>query len=316
MGNLSRSGMVSPVLDGVFPDGQDTVLLHPAVTARHWRRRQILAAVRPDTVLKGLSSAIAVGFALVVGKGFSGKFIVAAVVLIVVLAGWRAVCAAREYQGPHDDTPRTRLRHGEGWRSRDFTDLGPDTARLVRDLLAGVDELHRTSARAWIDPAVPGEAHRVVWEALCCLDRSRDVRVLAEELASDPDVGEDLVAAAREAVSAIDHGLDEVGRHLHGCLLLTRAWEAKLRHTDLTHRTGHVLATLPGHDHLRRLTHAAEVLPQNVFAHVTAARDLTQAGEFPWERPATEWPRLRLVPPHRPTTTPLGAGGQAGERQS
>ncbi|ANN21139.1 hypothetical protein SD37_39835 [Amycolatopsis orientalis] len=315
MGNLSRSGMVSPVLDGVFPDGHDTVLLHPAVTARHRRRRQILAAVGTETVLKGLAGTIAVGFALVAGNGFAGKFIFAAVVLIVVLAGWRAVCAAREYRGSRDDAPRTRLRRGEGWRSRDFTDLGPDTARLVRELLAGVDELHRTPARAWIDPALPGEAHRVVWEAVCCLDRSRDVRVLAEELATDPDAGEDLVTAARQAITTIDQGLAEVARHLHGCLLLTRAWEAKLRHTDLTRRTGHVLVALPGHDHLRRLTHAAEVLPQNVFAHVTAARDLTHAGEFPWERPSTEWPRLTLVPPHRATTTPTRADDQAGERQ-
>ncbi|MGW4826300.1 hypothetical protein ACWEOG_01870 [Amycolatopsis japonica] len=316
MGNLSRSGMVSPVLDGVFPDGHDTVLLNPAVTARHWPRRQALAAVRPETVLKGLVSAIGVGLALTAGNGFAGKFILAAVVLIVVLAGWRAVCTVREGRGLHDHTPRTRLRRGEGWRSKDFADLGSDTARQVRDLLAGVDELHRTSARAWIDPALPGEAHRVVWQALCCLDRSRDARTLAEELAADPDAGEDLVAAAHRAVTTIDHGLGEVARHLHGCLLLTRAWEAKLRRTDWTHRTGHVLAALPGHDHLRRLTQAAEELPQNVFAHVTAARDLTQAGEFPWERPSTEWPRLTLVPPHRATTKPPDAGGQAGEGSS
>ncbi|MFI7122657.1 hypothetical protein [Amycolatopsis sp. NPDC049868] len=312
MGNLGRSGLVSPVLDGVFPDGHDTVLLNPAVTARQWRRWQILATVRPETVLKGLVSAIVVGLALVAGNGFAGKFILAAVVLIVVLAGWRAACTVREYRGLHEETPRTRLRSGEGRRSRDFADLGPETARLVRELLAGVDELHRTPARAWIDPALPGEAHRVVWQALCCLDRSRDARALAEELATDPDAGEDLVAAAREAVTTIDHGLREVAWHLHGCLLLTRAWEAKLRHTDLTHRTGHVLAALPGHDHLRRLAHAAEALPQNVFAHVTAARDLTQAGEFPWERPSAEWPRLTLVPPHR-AIAPPGAGGPAGE---
>ncbi|UUV36000.1 hypothetical protein NQK81_22020 [Amycolatopsis roodepoortensis] len=308
MGNLRHS----PVLDGVFPDGPDTVLLHPAVTARRWRRRQIAAAVRPGTVLKGLVGSAVVGFALVAGNGFAGKFIFTAVVLIVVLAGWRATCVAREGRGPHGDTPGTRLRHSEGWRSRDFADLGADTARLVRELLAGVDELHRTPARAWIDPALPGEAHRVVWQALCCLDRSRDARALAEELAPDPDAGEDLAAAARQAVTTIDHGLGEVARHLHGCLLLTRAWEAKLRRTDLTRRTGNVLAALPGHDHLRRLTQAAEVLPQNVFAHVTAARDLTQAGEFPWERPSTEWPRLTLVPPHR-ATAPRGAGGPAGE---
>ncbi|WP_410647983.1 hypothetical protein [Amycolatopsis sp. cmx-4-54] len=312
MGNLSHS----PVLDGVFPDGPDTVLLHPALIPRHWRRRQIAAAVRPGTVLKGLPGATVVGFPLMAGNGFAGKFIFTTVALIVVLAGWRAACAAKEERGPHGDTPRTRLRRGEGWRSKDFADLGADTARLVRELLAGVDELHRTPARAWIDPALPGEAHRVVWEALCCLDRGRDARALAEELATDPDAGEDLVAAARQAACTIDHDLAEVARHLRGCLLLTRAWEAKLRRTDLTHRADRVLAALPGRDELRRLTGAAEALPQNVFAHVTAARDLAQAGEFPWERPPVEWPRLTLLLPHRATTSPPGAGGPAGKGQS
>ncbi|MFC3450764.1 hypothetical protein [Amycolatopsis speibonae] len=311
MGDLSHS----PVLDGVFPDGPDTVLLHPALAARRWRRRQVFAAARPGTVLKGLAGATVVGFALVTGNGFAGKFIVAAVVLIVVLAGWRAACGPGEYRRLHEPAPGARLRRGEGWRSRDFADLGADTASLVRELLAGVDELHRTPARVWIDPALPGEAHRVVWEALCCLDRSRDARALAEELATDPDAGEDLVAAARQAVTTIDHDLDEVARHLRGCLLLTRAWEAKLRRTDLAHRADRVLAALPGRDELSRLASAAEVLPQNVFAHVTAARDLTRAGEFPWERPPSQWPRLRLLPPHHATTAP-GTDGRAGERQS
>ncbi|OXM44099.1 hypothetical protein [Amycolatopsis alba] len=309
MGDLRHS----PVLNGVFPDGPDLVLLHPAVSARHWRRREILAALRPETVLKGLAGVSVVGFALLAGNGFAGKFILTAVALIVVLAGWRARCAVREYRGLRDDVPRTRLRRGEGWRSRDFADLGPDVARMVRELLAGVDELHRTPARAWIEPALPGEAHRVVWEALCCLDRGRDAHALAEELATDPDAGEDLVAAARQAVTTIDHDLDEVARHLRGCLVLTRAWETKLRRTDLTHRADRVLAALPGRTELRGLTSAAEMLPRNVFAHVTAARDLTQAGEFPWERPPSQWPRLTLLPPHR--ATPPGPGDPAGEEQ-
>ncbi|MFE5565051.1 hypothetical protein ACFQ68_08670 [Amycolatopsis japonica] len=316
MGNPSRSVLVSPVLDGVFPDGPDILLLNPVVTARQWRRRQILATAHLRTVLKGLACVTAVVIAIVVGHGFAGKFIAAVLVLIPVLAGCCAAGAIRAYEGLHDDAPHTGLRRGYGWRSRDFADLGSESAGLVRELLAGVDELHRTPARAWIDPALPGEAHRVVWEALCCLDRSRDARALAEELATDPEAGEDLSIAARQAVTTIDHGLGEVARHLRGCLLLTRAWERKLRRTDLTHRTGHVLAALPGRDQLRCLTGAAEALPQNVFAYVTAARDLARAGEFPWERPPSQWPRLTLLPSHRPTTTRPETGGAAGEGPS
>ncbi|WP_414944884.1 hypothetical protein [Amycolatopsis sp. cmx-11-32] len=307
MRHHDSSGAVSPVLDGVFPDGQDTVLLSPAMTARRWRRRQALTALRLMTVLKGLSCAGAAVLASVVGHGFGEKLALAVAAMTLVLAGWRVasrlIADGRDH---YDGVPQTRVPRGEGFRSRDFADLGASSLPLVQELLSGVDELHRTPARAWIDPGLPGEAHRVVWQALCCLDRSRDARALADELASDPDAGDDLASAARRAVDEIDDSLDEVARHVRGCLVLARAWEAKLRRQDLAARTRRTLAALPGHDRIRGLSRDAEALPQNVFAHVTAARDITRAGEFPWERPRSTWPRPPLFPlcpgPDSPTT--------------
>lgn len=90
----------------------------------------------------------------------------------------------------------------------------------------------------------------------------------------------------------IDDALDDVVRHVHGCLVLTRAWEAKLRHSELTTRTDHTLAALPGDTEVQQLAQAAEALPQNVFAYVTAARDITGTGAFPWEQPTSAWSRL------------------------
>lgn len=78
------------------------------------------------------------------------------------------------------------------------------------------------------------------------LGRTRAARAVAGELAADANTDSgDLAAAACRAVTVIDDGLDGVVRHLHGCLVLIRAWETKLRHTELAVRTGYALAALP-----------------------------------------------------------------------
>lgn len=136
----------------------------------------------------------------------------------------------------------------------------------------------------------------MVWKTLCYLDRTRAARDLTNELASDPDpaVGE-LATSAREVVHAIDDALKDALRHVRGCLELTRAWEAKLRHNNLAARTEGILARLPSHTELRQLSAAAEALPQTVFAYITAARDITGAGEFPWEQRPSPRSRLRRM---------------------
>lgn len=287
---------IPPVLDCVFPDGHDTVLVNPAITTRQWQRKQFLGLVRPMTILKGL---VCTGVAVLVsgaGHGFGEKLVLVAVTLILVLGGWRVLSRPiADGRPPYEGVLQPRLRRGEFLRGSDFADLGAASAGLVNELLAGIEDLHRSPARAWIDPALPGEIHRVVWQALCCLDRSRDTRALIDELASHPDAGDDLTAATRRAVEEIDANLREVARHVRGCLVLVRAWEEKIRRQDLTVRTSRALAALPGKDHIRGLSQDAEALTQNVFAHVTAARDVTQAGKFPWERPPSAWPRLVLL---------------------
>jgi hypothetical protein len=125
----------------------------------------------------------------------------------------------------------------------------------------------------------------VAWETLCCLDRTRTARALADRLHDEPDAA-DLAAAVDEAVEVIDKALADVLFHLRGCLMLTQAWEAKLRHADLHTRTDAALDSLR-ESQATRVAAAAEPLPQNVFAYVTAARDVTDTGPFPWERANT-----------------------------
>ncbi|HEY2100103.1 MAG TPA: hypothetical protein VGH72_26810 [Pseudonocardia sp.] len=305
MTDQPRPGTATPVRTALFPDGPDSLLLNPDVPEWRWRRERVRAALRPRNVLFGLGGVgLTVLAVLTVAKGsvlaampVLGIEIVAFVACLLV--GWRSATGvlADHRHGPARPCRFDRVRGEFFFRSRDVAGLGT-AGDTVRTLIAGVDELHRSPARPWIDPAVPGEVHRVVWQALCCLDRTRAARSLTGELADDPDsaVGE-LAAAAREAVTVIDDALDEVVRHVHGCLVLTREWEAKLRRGDLAARTEGILAALPGEREVRQVAQAAEALPQRVFAYLTAARDLTGAGEFPWEQhPCTRARLLRVLP--------------------
>ncbi|TKG60354.1 hypothetical protein [Prauserella endophytica] len=281
----------------LFPDGPDLLLLNPDICERRWRGERLRAGLRPRIVLTGLTGAVLAVLAASSDSGFSAVFALGAGTLAVgasTVAGWRNATRVL-----------TDHRHGSGSPCRldrvrgEFFLRSPDLAEVAtaaRTLIAGVDELHRSPARAWIDPALLGEVHRVVWETLCCLDRTRPARSLADDLAAEPDTeAGELAAAARQAVDVIDDSLGEVVRHVHACLVLTRAWEAKLRQRELAALTDRTLAVLPGHAHARRVAEAAEALPRAVFAHITAARDVTGAGAFPWEQPPSSWPRGRRI---------------------
>ncbi|QFU86720.1 hypothetical protein YIM_07545 [Amycolatopsis sp. YIM 10] len=293
----NSADVVMPVRAATFPDGPDSMLLNPDITESQWRGERVRAGLRPRIVLTGLAGSALVVLAVVAGAAVVALGVGILAASASVFAGcYHAARVLTDHRHPPDRPCRLDRAPGAFFfRSRDFTDLGT-AGHAVRALIAGVDELHRSPARAWIDPGVPREVHQVVWQVLCCLDRTRAARSLAGDLAADPDseVGE-LAAAAREAVEVIDDALDEVVRHVHGCLVLTRAWEAKLRHGELATRTERTLADLPSPSEVRWLSEAAEALPQSVFAYITAARDITGAGAFPWEQPPSSWSRLRRI---------------------
>ncbi|VVJ22713.1 Uncharacterised protein [Amycolatopsis camponoti] len=306
----------TPVITGLFPDGPDSVLVNPAVSDRRWRTEYARAGLTFRIVLTGLlGTALAVlgGLAASSGGGAVAGDVVAFGVLTVgasvVIGRHRATRLLVDHRHGAASPCRLDRTRGEFFmRSRDFADLGCPGAAAVRELICGVDELHRSPARGWFGPELCREVHRVVWESLSVLERTREARTLASELARDPDteVG-DLAAAAREAIAVIDAGLAEVVGHMRGCLALSRAWEAKLRHAELATRTDRTLSTVPGHDHVLALGRAAEALPRTLHAFLTAARDLTGAGPFPWERPASSW--LQVPGSHD------GRGGAATARR-
>lgn len=275
------------VIAGEFADGPDAMLWNPYLSRARWRRAALRAALRPNVAVGAVSGA---GF-LVVGGGWASGFgIVLAIGIGVLLLGSAAFVAwvnlesfAFDHVHPRGRPCRLEQRIGEYfYRAQDFTDLGTTVHATVAAMVEAVAQLHRTPSRAWLDPGLCGEAHRVVWEVLCSLDRTRTARILARQLHADPDSGA-LAAAVDEAVAVVDRALGEVLTHLRNCVALTRAWEAKLHHDDLRARAEDILAAL---SEIRpsRLVAAAEPLPQRVFAYLTAARDVTGTGPFPWEQ--------------------------------
>ncbi|MYW91655.1 hypothetical protein G3I59_13830 [Amycolatopsis rubida] len=286
MARRKATGQAGPVRTAAFPDGPDSLLLNPAISDAELRRERVRTALSPAIILPCLAGIAITLVGLMAGIGV---VVVCAGVLLVgmsVVAGLDNV-ANFLTDHRHDAGSPCRLDRVRGeffFRSRDFSELG-EAHHAARILIDSVGELHRSPARTWIDPMIPGKAHQLVWQALCCLDRTRAARSLAVELAADPGsaVG-DLAVAARESVGVIDGALSEVVRHVNACLVLVREWEGKLRHAELADLTAHTLAALPVDADVRRLAEFAEALPQNVFAYVTAARDVLGAGAFPWEQ--------------------------------
>lgn len=271
-----------PVCAAALLDSSDTLLLNPDLSAAQWRRERLRAALRPRTVLKGLVavSLAALGFWTATGTAAVLMIVLGILAVIAsVLVGWADAIDIATWHG----RGQSRARRAKLFlRINDFEDDSRDTVRALIDC---VDRLHRSPARDWIDPALLRGAHRVAWQTLRCLDQTREARTLAAQLASDPapDV-EPLSTAAHRALAATDETVAVVVRHLQDCVALADAWAAKLRYTALAARTDAVLADLARHTNIQRIATAAETLPQHLFACVTAARDVTNAGPFPWER--------------------------------
>ncbi|MER6761000.1 hypothetical protein ABT266_12660, partial [Amycolatopsis sp. NPDC000746] len=228
MTHHNPSPAATPVRAATFADGPDSMLLNPHVRPSRWRAERVRAALHPRVVI-GVLGGIALAVVAVISA--LGAAVVCAAVLtagIGAIIGWeRAAGMLAEHGHAASAACRMERRRGEFFfRSRDFTGLGTAGAE-VRVLIAGVDELHRSPARTWIDPGIPHEVHRIVWQALEFLDRTRAARSLADDLTADPAAA-GLGAAARSSVAEIDRALDEVARHVHGCLVLTRAWETKV----------------------------------------------------------------------------------------
>ncbi|MGC7093961.1 hypothetical protein ACPZ19_04795 [Amycolatopsis lurida] len=281
----SYDTVTSPVRQGFFPNGPDLILLNPAVSPARWRRERMIAACHPVGLLNGVIGGLIMVIGIGPARGFAAVLLIGVgglvTALTVIAAGVFATVLVTEHR--HDDGADCRLERVPGeffYRANDFRAAQDGIVRL---LIAAIDELHRTPARAWLDPELPATAHRVAWQALCRLNSTRDARTLVDELGANPATVT-LVTRAQAAIDAVEDSLEKVLAHIQSCLVLTRNWEIKLRYVDLAARTEQAVAEIHTHGSNANLISTAETLPQNVFAYITAARDVTGTGPFPWEQ--------------------------------
>lgn len=275
-----------PVSVGEFDDGPDLMLWNPHFSRASRRREALRAMLSVRVVLCGVSgiALVVVGALREVGFGALLTIALGALALAGATLATVVSLASFEIDHVHKRGQRCRLERQPGeffYRTRDFADLGTTTTDTVSEVVEALYHLHVTPARVWLDPALPRRAHVVAWEALRCLDRTRAARTLVHESGTGDKLGQ-LIAAANGAITGIDRAVAEVVTHLRACIVLTQAWTIKLRHAGIRSHAQAVLDALP-EGWAARIAAEAETLPQDVFAYVTAARDITGAGPFPWE---------------------------------
>ena len=276
---------------GDFADGPDIMLWNPALTTRRWRglvKRAFftrLFSTRSVAGLLILALVLGTGAAETLGGALAVVGAIALLLSALLDAGITAACLATDHQHGH----RCLLERSPGeffLRADDFLDLGPAAHRTAGLLIDLTGELPATATRDWIDPDLPGRAHQAVWDALTRLIGTAPARRHAARLVAMPGEA-DLTVKTATAIAEFDGLLGELVFHLQGCVTLSREWEAKLRHAELVQRTSDVQAELRAASS-GLMVEVAEELQRSVFAYVTAARDLTGAGRFPWELPAAE----------------------------
>ncbi|UOX90383.1 hypothetical protein MUY14_07090 [Amycolatopsis sp. FBCC-B4732] len=276
---------------GHFADGHDSMLWNPALTTRRWRglvKRAFFTrffSTRSVAGLLILAVVVGTGAAETLGGALAVVGAIALLLSGLCDAGITAACLATDHQ--HRHLCLLERFPGEFFlRTADFLHLGPAAHRTAGLLIDLTGELHATATRDWIDPDLPGRAHQAVWDALTRLIGTAPARKHAARLVAMPSET-DLAATTAAAIAEFDGLLDELLFHLQGCVTLTREWEVKLRHAELVERTSAVEAELHAAS-IGLMVEVVEELPKAVFAYVTAARDLTGAGRFPWELPAAE----------------------------
>ena len=272
----------SPVIEGEFRTGSELMLWRPGVERARLRWRAMW------TCLFSVPGICAVLGAAVIMHGVQriGWWVICLGVLVVcasVLSIWvNYRCVDHDHQHRHDKPCFLDKVRGEYfYRRSDFHDLPPSTVHSVDRIIAAVRDIHISPANAWLDPQQLRDIHRVAWDTLQALDRTRTLRTVMD----DPRcaaLSDDLIHA-QSRLAEVDDALGHILNDLHQAVLLVQAWEQKLAETEVRARLHAELDNLP-HGMIAATLRRAESVPANIFAYITAARDITNAGPFAWER--------------------------------
>ncbi|MPZ79670.1 MAG: hypothetical protein GEV28_04430 [Actinophytocola sp.] len=274
------------MIEGEFPTGTELMLWRPGLDRARLRRR----ALRASLVSTPAAYAVLGVALLILGASAAPRQVGWLCLIVGVLAAGVGVvglwvnyrCVDYDHQhGPNKSCLLDKVNGEYFYSVSDFHDQPPSIVYSVGRIIATVRDVYASPVIVWLDPQQVHEIHRVAWDALRALDRTRTLRRVMDDPLCDAFPDDLLHAHSRLAV--VDDTLDGILNYLHQAVLLVQAWEQKLAETEVRARLRAELDNIP-HDTIAATLRRAESLPESIFAYITAARDLTNAGSFEWER--------------------------------
>lgn len=273
-----------PVIEGEFPTGTELMLWRPGIDRSRLRRRAFRAAVfsSPATYLLLVTTLIAMSAGCRQVSWIFGILTVLILMRYALVVGVNYGWADRDHQhGPDKPCFLDRTCGEYFYRPSDFRDLPLSILYSANAIIATVRGVYASPAAAWVEPQHLREIHQLAWDALRVLDQTRTLRMLVADPRYQATSGD--LLDARACLSAIDDMLDGIVNWLHQVTMLLQAWEQKLAEADLRSQLRAEGDNVPAGT-MASVLRRAESLTESVFAYVTAARDVTNAGSFVWER--------------------------------
>jgi hypothetical protein len=273
-----------PVTEGEFPTGTELMLWRPGIDRRRLRDQAFSAAVFSSSaiwVLLGI--ALLAICTLPLQDKWTSSFVAVLIVAGYAVAVWvNYQCADYDHRHrPGKPCFLDRTRGEYHYHRGDFDDLPESVVCSANAIITTVHAIYASPAVTWLEPRRLHEIHRVAWNALSGLDQSRGLRKLVNDTRCQAISG-DLVDA-RARLSLIDVTSDGILDCLQQVALLVHSWEQKLVESGLRSQLRAEVDNVPAVAMASTL-HRAESLTEGVFAYVTAARDVTNAGPFAWEQ--------------------------------
>ncbi|MFD8494883.1 hypothetical protein [Amycolatopsis sp. NPDC059657] len=279
----------------VTGDGDDRLVWRPGLDPARIQRRALRWLILKETfpalnILGGVAGVAAVVYGTVCdGSGFARLQLTLGSVLTVAVF-LRSGLEYMRIRVELDDEVRARsLRNrphgGNFFRIGDFAGLRTDVMAEVTSLVESLHFLHSEPAARWLDATLLSDAHIAAWQVLSIVDSVKPVRLAVKQARVDQEL-DGLVRSVDADLGALDAGVAWVAECLRQTVALVVVWTANVDALATAARLRAELETtvVPSID---PAVHAAESVPEAVFAYVTAARDLTGTGPFAWEHPAT-----------------------------
>ncbi|SDJ02108.1 hypothetical protein SAMN05192558_10487 [Actinokineospora alba] len=272
----------SPVTEGQFRAGAALMLWRPGLDYNMVRRRALAESVSSSS-----SIHVVLGTAVVV-MGVS--VIPTAIGWLCLLGGALAVginvlriSVDYRYMDTDHQHASCFLEQVCGeffYHTHDFVGLEPRVAHSVHRIIDSVHSMHTSSAAVWLSAQQLHDIHQVAWDAVETVAKTRRLRVIVADSPACA-AGIDLTLA-RSQLAKVDDTVGEIEAYICEAVMLMQSWELKLIEIDLRDRLRIELESGPYHT-LHAALRRAQSLPEAVFSHITAARDLTDAGRFDWE---------------------------------